>query len=66
MPLWVFMIIAFGGLFGIGYMLDIITKRRKTAYDIQTSSKNLSPFNRVYTETLLNEIGKDMQHNGHN
>ncbi|MGG1063949.1 hypothetical protein ABHN04_07360, partial [Brevibacillus parabrevis] len=63
MPMWVFLLIIFGGILLFGVVYDRITKRKITAKDIQTGIKNSSASNMVYKETFLNEQRNDIHDN---
>ncbi|UFJ40886.1 hypothetical protein LOK74_23345 [Brevibacillus humidisoli] len=58
MPLWLFALVIFGGLLLFGIAYDVLTKRKRSSEEIQTSIKNASPSEQVYKETFLDNTNE--------
>lgn len=55
MPLWSFILIISGGLFGIGVIIDLIAKKKNLHLDPEDGLKNTSESERIYKEQHLKQ-----------
>ncbi|WP_052345704.1 phage holin family protein [Paucisalibacillus sp. EB02] len=56
MPLWLFLLIIFGGLLVVGLIFDWVAKKRNIKTDFQEGIKNASESERIYTEKALDDV----------
>ncbi|MCD5322110.1 MULTISPECIES: hypothetical protein [Pontibacillus] len=64
MPMWLFLLIIMGALLVLGFVIDMIAKKRKLNIDPEEGVKNVSDSTQVYTETSLDQARH--RHDGNN
>jgi hypothetical protein len=65
MTLWMFLLILFGILITIGFLADLIAKKRNLRFDPDERLKHASESERILKELYLKQIGDNL-HNLHN
>ncbi|MFD1037798.1 hypothetical protein ACFQ3N_05160 [Virgibacillus byunsanensis] len=63
MPLWIFILIVFGGLLLMGVVVDVIAKRKGKKLNLEKEKKDSSTSERVYGESFKHEIKQNMHRN---
>ena len=56
MPLWLFLLIIFGGLLVVGLIFDGIAMKKNIKIDLHEGVKNASESERIYTEKALDDV----------
>ncbi len=60
MPLWVGILILFGGLLVIGVIVDLIAKLRGKKINFERKHKTMNESERITQEKLMNKIRDDI------
>ncbi|MGM7680791.1 hypothetical protein ACSVDA_01430 [Cytobacillus sp. Hm23] len=60
MPLWLFVIGVFGGLLGLGVVIDYRVKKKNRSIEPEEGIKNASKSQQIYTEQYLDQVRKNM------
>ncbi|OZU87112.1 hypothetical protein CIL03_18165 [Virgibacillus indicus] len=63
MPIWVFILIVFGGLLLIGIIVDIIMKFRGKKINPERKNRKVTESERIYAESFKEQVRNNMHDN---
>jgi hypothetical protein len=66
MPLWLLLLIIFGGLIIVGLIFDWVANKKNIKIDLQEGVKSASEAERIYTEKALDDVRRKIGNDSNN